>query len=190
MPTEHTIVGENAAIELYCKRNQATVLEKPNPPEAIIEYRIGKRKTWLEVRAAYMGEKHRKHQSYAAALNSDKSKFSQNSPAIFFTFNPPENSSDYWQSTLPSIIYAIEEKDKNQEYITYVKKYGKGILLLNWESLPPEIGNFPEKMEMPIDCDQFQEIFLHLPQIHQCHAGSMKSFNPQLIPIILIPNKT
>lgn len=37
------------AIKAFCEKFNASVIKRPNPPEAIIEYRDNANKTWLEV---------------------------------------------------------------------------------------------------------------------------------------------
>ena len=50
------------AINAFCEKFNASLIERPDPPEAIIEYRNNANKTWLEVTTLgrIVGKKSRK----------------------------------------------------------------------------------------------------------------------------------
>ena len=58
------------AIKAFCEKFNASVIERPNPPEAIIEYRDDANKTWLEVTTLWEDCGQKKQKDFARALNN------------------------------------------------------------------------------------------------------------------------
>lgn len=60
------------AINAFCEKFNASVIERPNPPEAIIEYRDNANKTWLEVTTLWEDSGQKKQKDFAKALNINR----------------------------------------------------------------------------------------------------------------------
>ncbi len=69
MPKRNDAI-EVYAINAFCEKFNASVIERPNPPEAIVEYRDGMSKTWLEVTTLWEDCGQKKQRDFARALSN------------------------------------------------------------------------------------------------------------------------
>ncbi len=167
------------AIKAYCEKFNASVIERPNPPEAIIEYRDNPNKTWVEVTTLWEDCGKKKQKNFARDLNNPKLR-------VQFQEISSASSDDLALQLKCQLIRSIQKKNSNSSYDPFIKKYGKGKLILvsEFDSVTPsffdqhpEITNFGYKEEL----ETFDTLFLYLHSSATMERGYMYSFPPTLI---------
>jgi hypothetical protein len=155
------------------------MIERPNPPEAIIEYRDNANKTWLKVTTLWEDCGQKKQKDFAKALNNSK-------PGVQFEGISSASPDDLAHKLKCELIHSIQKKNSNPSYDPFIKKYGKGKLILvsEFDSITPsffdqhpEITNFGFTEEL----ETFDTLFLYLHSSTTTERGYIYSFPPALI---------
>jgi hypothetical protein len=165
--------SEIFAINSYCKTYNAKILGQPDPPDAIIQYENGKI-SWLEIRTIWRGEHRNNHTALAKALTSHNPI----APLLGVNFSKSSHLLN------KDLIYAINHKDNNPQYLEFVNKYGKGTLILSLES-PCYGSDDLSSISLPLDENKFlsfKQVLLYITPIHVWREGTFSSFS-KLIPI-------
>ncbi len=151
---------EISATKAFCEKFNASVIERPNPPEAIIEYQYSSDRTWLEVTTLWEDRGQKKHEVFARALNNPKL-------SVEFQDISSASPDDLAYKLKCELIHSIQKKNGKPSYDPFIKKYGKGKLILVSEfnsinprflDQHPEILNFGFREELKT----FDALFLYI----------------------------
>jgi hypothetical protein len=179
MCSKRTEAEEDSIINLFCGLNDAVIINKPDPPEAVIQYK-DHRFDWIEVTSTRLGQSQRKQVQLAKALNCNDSPGSH---GFIFHCKYPFG---YFKTLEEDLLEAIEQKNSKISYQFYLEKYGPGILIIDLED--PLYGTEePEQIIIPCpskELSYFRSIFIHLNSVHELRKGTIHSTPPKLITVI------
>jgi hypothetical protein len=170
---------ETFAINAACTKFNASLIERPDPPDAIIEYQDTRNKTWLEVVSLWEGHGQPKQRNFAKALNHSQT-------TCDFQDISSLSPNDLAYELKCELMASIQKKNSNPSYDPFIKKYGKGKLILvsEFDSITPrffdqhpEIINFGFTGELAT----FDALFLYIHSGAAMEMGGIYSFPPTLI---------